>query len=170
LLPRTRHSQNHLNLDAPISSFEETGSRAAALDGARGTSFAAPRPRTTAQATPTTHHMRRSTPARGPSSAVYATQQNARAGLPALSLRLTCRLVDCLDLIQRRMKQSMSALARRNTNLHTSGSSHRLSIITHRRTEVQGRGECTHVFSGSICTTRSFFPLCHPEKCHCNEV
>jgi len=118
----------------------------------------------------TTHHMRRSTPARGPSSAVYATQQNARAGLPALSLRLTCRLVDCSDLIQRRMKQSMSALARRNTNLHTSGSSHRLSIIARQRTEVQGRGECTHVFSGSICTTRSFFPLCHPEKCHCNEV
>lgn len=148
MLPRTRHSQNHsrghsrkqvvalphsMALEARLSQLPQTTHN--------GTSDS------------TTHHMRRSTPARGPSSAVYATQQNARAGLLALSLRLTCRLVDCSDLIQ-----------------HRTGSSHRLSIIAHQRTEVQGRGECTHVFSGSICTTRSFFPLCHPEKCHCNEV
>jgi hypothetical protein len=100
MLPRTRHSQNHsrghsrkqvvalphsMALEARLSQLPQTTHN--------GTSDS------------TTHHMRRSTPARGPSSAVYATQQNARAGLLALSLRLTCLLVDCSDLIQRRMKQ-----------------------------------------------------------------
>jgi len=170
LLPRTRHSQNHLNLDAPISSFEETGSRAAALDGARGTSFAAP----------TDHaqrHKRLHNSPHAPLDACSrsqlrrirdATERTCRASRAVASPNVPSR--GLLRPYSAPHETSMSALARRNTNLHTSGSSHRLSIIARQRTEVQGRGECTHVFSGSICTTRSFFPLCHPEKCHCNEV
>lgn len=132
------------------------GSCTAALDGARGTlrtAFAAPTDH--AQALPTYPHAPLVVPGSQLRRIRDATERTCRASRAVTWPNVPSR--GRSDHYSAPHETSTSALARRSTNLHTPGSSHWLSIIAPRGARPRRMHAC---FSGSICTTRSFFPPC----------